>query len=150
MRRRKRPEKITFFVDRSLGSQIVPNALRQAGATVEIHDDHFSADEEDIVWLQEVGGRRWVVITCDSNIRRNYLEKLAVYKARVRVFGVFVLPRANYRGEDSAGILSAAIEKMERVARKEPPPFFAKVYKNGKVKMWIDKQTLADELGSPL
>ena len=53
MRRRKRPEKITFFVDRSLGSQIVPNALRQAGATVEIHDDHFSADEEDLVWLQE-------------------------------------------------------------------------------------------------
>ncbi len=144
MRRRKRPEKLVFFIDRSLGSQIVPEALKRAGATVEKHDDHFPPDEEDIAWLREVGKRRWVVVTSDSNIRRNTLEKLAVFRARVRVF---VLPRANYRGEDCANILVAAIARIERLARKEEPPFFAKVYKGGKVKMWIDRQTLEAELG---
>jgi hypothetical protein len=30
-----------LFVDRSLGNKVVANALRLAGARVEIHDDHY-------------------------------------------------------------------------------------------------------------
>jgi hypothetical protein len=44
-----------FFVDRSLGKHVVPDALRAAGAHVEVHDDHFAQDALDEVWLPAVG-----------------------------------------------------------------------------------------------
>jgi hypothetical protein len=34
----------TFFIDRSPGAHDVPDALRAAGALVEIHDDHVAPD----------------------------------------------------------------------------------------------------------
>lgn len=43
-----------FFIDRSLGSQGVAQALRNAGARVEVHDDHFAVNEQDTVWLAEI------------------------------------------------------------------------------------------------
>jgi hypothetical protein len=39
------PPEPVFFVDRSLGSVDVPAGLRAAGATVEVHDDHFPHTE---------------------------------------------------------------------------------------------------------
>jgi len=35
----------------------VATALRDAGATVEIHDDHFPPDALDETWLHAVGHR---------------------------------------------------------------------------------------------
>jgi PIN like domain len=52
---------ITFFIDRCLGSKKVADALRQAGLTVEIHEDHFAPDALDVDWLTEVGAWQWVV-----------------------------------------------------------------------------------------
>jgi hypothetical protein len=43
------PEPLVFFIDRSLGRRVIPNALRDAGARVEVHDDHFSQDAQDQV-----------------------------------------------------------------------------------------------------
>ena len=37
-------EEPVFFIDRSLGRRHVAQALRAAGAVVEIHDDHFPQD----------------------------------------------------------------------------------------------------------
>ena len=34
-------QKPVFFIDRALGKRAVAEALRKAGAIVEIHDDHF-------------------------------------------------------------------------------------------------------------
>jgi len=50
----------TFFIDRSLGRFAVAEALRGAGVWVETHDQHFQQDEQDGVWLLEVGRRGWV------------------------------------------------------------------------------------------
>jgi hypothetical protein len=33
------------------------DALKQAGAAVEIHDDHFRQDAPNVEWLREVGPR---------------------------------------------------------------------------------------------
>jgi len=51
-----------FFIDRCLGTKLA-DSLRNVGATVEIHDDHFEQDIEDEDWLREVGKRNWVVLT---------------------------------------------------------------------------------------
>jgi hypothetical protein len=48
---------LIVFLDRSLGKHIVAEALRQAGAAVEVHDDHFLQDARDEEWLREVGQR---------------------------------------------------------------------------------------------
>jgi hypothetical protein len=36
------PERLVFFIDRSLGRKVIPDALRAAGEEVRIHDDHSS------------------------------------------------------------------------------------------------------------
>lgn len=52
---------LVFFIDRALGKKQVAEPLRNVGATVEIHDDHFSPDTPDVEWLTQVGERNWVV-----------------------------------------------------------------------------------------
>jgi hypothetical protein len=57
-------EPFVFFVDRCLGRQIVPDALKAAlepSERVEIHDDHFAQDARDVQWLKSVGERGWGV-----------------------------------------------------------------------------------------
>lgn len=64
------PDRPTLFVDRSLGKGVV-NALRDAGARVEFHDDHFSQDAEDVEWIPKVSENGWVILTKDKHIRRS-------------------------------------------------------------------------------
>lgn len=77
---------LVFFIDRSLGRRYVAQALRDAGAKVEIHDDHFPQTTSDVDWLTEVGKRGWVVLSKDERIRRNRIERGALVAARVRAF----------------------------------------------------------------
>jgi hypothetical protein len=62
-----------FFLDRNLGKKLAAT-IRAAGCRVEIHDDHFSQDTEDIEWLREGGKRKWIFLTKDQNISRNQIE----------------------------------------------------------------------------
>jgi hypothetical protein len=82
----KPPEALIFFIDRSLGKKIVAQALRQIGAAVEIHDEHFAPDAKDEDWLVEVGRRGWIVLTKDDRIRYRITERAAIVSARVRAF----------------------------------------------------------------
>jgi len=58
-----------LFLDRSLGRRQVAEALRNAGARIEIHDDHFGPETTDEDWLREAGRRGWIVLTKDARIR---------------------------------------------------------------------------------
>ncbi len=66
---------IVFFLDRNLGKYTIAEALRQAGANVEIHDDHFQSDAKDEEWLGEVGRRGWIILTNDKKIRYRSNER---------------------------------------------------------------------------
>lgn len=59
----------TFYVDRCLGKAVAA-ALREAGADVRLHDDHFSQGEQDADWIPVVSAHGWVILTKDKNIRR--------------------------------------------------------------------------------
>jgi hypothetical protein len=50
------PERLIFFIDRSLGRKVVPGALRAAGEEIRIHDEHFPQDAKDEVWLNHPSG----------------------------------------------------------------------------------------------
>lgn len=119
-----------FLIDRCLGKKLA-DSLRNAGATVEIHDDHFSQDLNDEDWLRIVGERNWVVLTKDKKIASRPLELLAVAQGNVRLFG--------FVGGDVSGVIVAqafvnALENMKRFIRGNQAPFIAKVYQSGLVK----------------
>ena len=119
-----------FFIDRCLGNKLV-DSLRNVGATVEIHDDHFHPKMNDEDWLRIVGERNWVVLTKDKKIASRPLELLAVAQGDVRLFA--------FVGGDVPGVVVAqafvnALENMQRFIRGNQAPFIAKVYQSGLVK----------------
>src|SRR3989344_8160221 len=75
-------DEIVSFIDRSLGRKAVATALRNAGARVEVHDDHLPQDAKDEEWLRYVGEREWVVLTQDDRIRFHYHERTALLQAK--------------------------------------------------------------------
>ena len=83
-REAERLASLTFFLDYQIGRYVVAEALRAAGAHVEVHIDHFGQAAPDLEWIPEVGRREWVLIAKDENIRRNPLERAAYEDARVR------------------------------------------------------------------
>jgi predicted nuclease of predicted toxin-antitoxin system len=136
---------ITFFIDRCLGSKRVVTALREAGLTVEIHEDHFAPDALDVEWLPQVGEREWVVLTKDANISRRTLEKMAVARAGIRLF---ILASQNLASSEMIDILVQAIEPMKNLVQNHPAPFIAKIYRNHQVAMWRSCEDLLSELNS--
>jgi predicted nuclease of predicted toxin-antitoxin system len=115
------PPEPVFFVDRSLGSRKVVDALRAAGALIEAHADHFKAAAPDEEWLAVAGARDWVVLTKDS-LKERPNEMRAVAAANLRVF---VLTRRNLSGDEMAACFVSHLGSMIRLTRREPSPFVA-------------------------
>ena len=46
---------LTFFLDYQIGRFVVADALRAAGARVEVHMEHFAQNAPDIEWIPQVG-----------------------------------------------------------------------------------------------
>ncbi len=121
-------------MDRSLGKKVVAAALRQAGALVEIHDDHFPPGAPDEEWLHEAGRRAWVVLTKDRRIRYRAPALAAIRRSPVRMF---VLTAGDLQGPDMAAIFVKALPRITRVSSREPAPFIAKITKTGAVSMLV-------------
>jgi hypothetical protein len=128
----KPPDGAVFFIDRSLGVEPIRAALIAEGLVVEIHDDHFKRDEEDRVWLDEVGDRGWVVLTKDQRLRYRPLEIAALRSSGARVF---ILVAGNLRGNEIAAAFVAALPAMCRILHTHKGPFTARITKSGKVKL---------------
>lgn len=121
---------LTFFVDYSLGGIAVPNALKAAGAAVEIHLNCFRADMPDPELLSEIGSRGWIFLSKDSNIRRRPLESGALLTAGVRAF---ILSSGNLRGGEQAEAFVRALPAMVKICASRPGPFIARVTRSGDV-----------------
>jgi predicted nuclease of predicted toxin-antitoxin system len=132
-----------FFIDRCLGNKLIVETLRTAGVSVEIHDDHFGKNTQDVDWIPEIGRRGWIILTKDARIGKNQIERLAVADARVRMF---VLVSQNLSGADMANIFVTAIPTMENFIAYNLAPFIAKVERDGKVKAWKKDLDLMTEL----
>jgi hypothetical protein len=108
----------------------VPAALRSAGAVVEVHDEHYPQDQEDVDWLPKVGARGWLVLTKDKAIRRNELEINALMTAGV---GAFILSAGGLSGPSMGAVFVKALTKMLRIAATRTRPFVAAVTAAGDV-----------------
>lgn len=126
----KPPEGSVFFIDRSLGVEPIRSTLVEAGLAVEIHDDHFKRDEEDRVWLEEVGKRGWIVLTKDQRLRYRPLEIAALRSSKARVF---VLVAGNLRGFEIAAVFHEALSQIFKMLNKYSGPFVARLTKSGHI-----------------
>ncbi len=134
---------IIFFVDRCLGKQPILEKLRSTGVTVEAHDDHFPQNAQDVHWLPVIGARGWVILTKDARIARNSLERRAVAYAGIKMF---TLALQQLSGEETALAFHRALSGMLKFVEKNPAPFIAKVFKDGKVKPWKTATDLLAEI----
>ncbi len=125
------PEPLVFFVDRSLGRKIIPGALREAGAEVRVHDEHFPQDTRDEVWLGDVGKRGWVVLTKDKHIRYRAVELHALRAANVLAF--VLAARGDLSGVEVGQIFVKALPAMKKLCETTSPPFIALVSRDSKV-----------------
>lgn len=116
-----------FFLDRALESYALRDALKEMGARVEMHRDHFKDDALDEDWLPIIAARGWVILSKDQY---NYLERMAIKHAKGRAF---LLVRGELTGKEQAAIISKALPEMLRVLDLTKPPFIAKIYRDGSV-----------------
>ena len=135
MRARRRVKKdpletAVFFIDRSVGKKSVAGPLREAGLTVELHDDHFPQDAHDEAGLTEIGRRKWCVLTRDDRIRYRRLEAQAVRNAKV---AMFVIVSKNLTGPQTAEVILKALGRIGRFLSSHRRPFIAKIYRDGRV-----------------
>ena len=135
----RRPEPFTFFVDRSLGAKVVAGSLRGAvneDESIEVHDDHFAKDTDDVVWLADAGRRGWVVLTKDDSIRTNELERTALTNAKA---ATFMLGRQDLSGQQMADAFIEALPRTRRVLRRFHVPFIARITATGAVSILYDR-----------
>jgi predicted nuclease of predicted toxin-antitoxin system len=125
------PEPLVFFVDRSLGRRVIPDALRVAGAQVELHDNHFPQNAQDQVWLAEAGKRAWIVLTKDKHLRYRAIETNALMSAKVRAF--VLTARGDLSGAEIGQIFVKALPTMRKLCATVSPPFVAHVSRDGSV-----------------
>jgi predicted nuclease of predicted toxin-antitoxin system len=119
-----------IFVDRSLGRLAVVAALKVAGYEAVAHDDQFPQDTPDAEWLATAGRRGWIILTKDSAIRRNPLERAAYREAGARVF---VLTSQSMTAADMAAAFIAAMPRIFARVTDTPAPFVFAVRRNGEV-----------------
>ena len=123
------PEPLTLFLDESLDSDSLAQALTAAGAAVERLTRHLPKGTDDGTWLSFAGSRDWVVLTRDKRIRYRRLERLALQAAQVRAF---VFTGGNATLSETAEILASAVEEIRDICNQEPGPFLYHIGRGGK------------------
>lgn len=129
-------EDFVFFLDQSLGDKIIREALREKGLSVALLKEHFPIDTPDEEWLPEVGEWGWLILTKDDRIRRRPLERDALMRSGARAF---ILPSGNMLGDEMAFAIVNALPKILKFVAKHPPPFIARIFKSGDVRLLFSK-----------
>ena len=75
---RRAKSALRFFLDRGLGSLVVPGALRAAGWVLETMDERYGVQHSqhisDTQWIEEATSNGDVLLSKDLRIARNPLE----------------------------------------------------------------------------
>lgn len=125
----KQLRECTFFLDRNLGRKWAAEALRQAGARVEVHDDHFAQDVPDEEWLAFCGVRNWIVLTLDYRIRYRVSELDALKRNKTKAF---LIARAGQMNrEELSGLLVRSLPKFVALSLQTTAPFAYRISPSG-------------------
>src|SRR5882724_7998969 len=94
-----------------MGRFVVPNAIRQAGHVAHAHLDHFPQGTPDVVWIEDVTKRGWVIVGKDKGHRFEPLEMLVIQRTGARMF---TLASGKRTGAENAEAIVRALKAMER------------------------------------
>jgi PIN like domain len=123
---------LRFFLDRNLGSRIVPEALRGADWILETMDERYGIHESqligDVQWIEEATDHGDVLLTKDLRIASNPLEAAAVHRVSARAFG---LARRDIDGPTMASYFLTNQDRIFRMARRANGPYVVSVNKAG-------------------
>lgn len=117
------PGGFAFFIDRGVGSRIVPDGLRARGWVVTTMDERYGTQRSqaviDVDWIRDATGRGEILLAKDRAIAKKPLEAQAILEVRAKVF---VLASAQLTGAQMLDRLLANESAIERAAG-QPGPF---------------------------
>ena len=115
------PSPPEFFIDRSLGKRVLPDALRNTGWTLRTHAEVYGDRDETVVdaeWLELCGREGLIVVTKDRRIRYRPTEVSAIRRHRVRAF---VLGGGQLKASEQVARLLANAERIEAACASRGP-----------------------------
>lgn len=119
---------LRFFLDRGLGSRIVPETLREAGWVLDTMDERYGKAEsqsvEDTRWIEEAAMAGDILLCKDLAIAHNPLEAQVVYMSSAKVFG---LSNARLVGRTMAQWYLSNEAKLVQAAVRASGPYFMSV-----------------------
>jgi hypothetical protein len=117
-----------FFLDRGVGSRIVPDGLRAAGWIVTTMDERYGREASqgiaDPTWIRDASQAGEVVITKDRAIAKRPLEAEAIYYSEARVLAI---ASAQITGPEQLKRLLHNASRIERLSI-QPGPWVFGVY----------------------
>ncbi|HEV2060779.1 MAG TPA: hypothetical protein VGR11_15615 [Solirubrobacteraceae bacterium] len=125
-----------FFIDRSLGRHVVPDALRAAGAIVHVMADvdgeRIGQGLDDEEWIGNAGRRGWIILMKDAKVRYRPAELQPLVEHGVRAF---CLTNANLRGIEQAERIVTNLSRIMGVAERSGPYIYG-IYANELRLLW--------------
>lgn len=122
------------FIDRCSGQEVA-RAFEEAGIAVELHDDFYSQTTIDVDWLAPCGEKNRIVLSSNKAIKRTSSELQVLRKSGV---GAFFFTSGDWNTEQKLSALRTALPRMAKIILREKRPFLARIYKNGKVELWMN------------
>lgn len=122
------PEPLIFLLDRAVPGALSPALLE--GEDLVLLDDRFAPDTRDAVWIPEVGAQGWVIVTKDTAMKRNPLEKRALLAANT---AVFFFANGGLPGHRLGEALAHALPGMRRAIRRFDVPILGRVNATGEI-----------------
>ena len=124
-----------FFVDRSSGRYSLINGLKSLGLAVESHDDHFVPNTPDIEWITHCGKQGWIIVSSDKAIKKNLLEKQAIFSSKV---AAFFYTSASISSAKQISSFTVALRKISGLVLNQTRPFIARISPDGSVELWMN------------
>lgn len=135
-RSRQPPERPVFFIDRSLGRHLIPDALFEAGFEVHtmlsVYGIGIEETVADEIWLERVGTEGWVALTKDKRIRHRINELIAVQAHAVRLF---YLVAGGLTGPQQRDRLLKNVHRIAQHSRKRGP-WMRAIYEDRVDQVW--------------
>jgi hypothetical protein len=120
-----------LFFDRSVG-KVVPEVLQWKSLKfpyqVRYHQQHFTSDEQDDIWLGQVGQWGWTVIGHDSSYHKKPSELSAIKQYKV---GCFYLWGSEAKRWEKLRCFARAYDRIIQAEANTPKPFIYRVTKLG-------------------
>jgi hypothetical protein len=129
-----------FFLDRGLGSKMLPLKLRSAGWQITTMDERYgievSEDLDDPEWIREATAAGDILLCKDRQIAKNPLEAEAILTCAARIFA---LASAQITMDQGAGWYLANEERIVRALLHREGPFVFSVHADRIVNYQINK-----------